>query len=45
MNSIDYVEAAHKLLSIRLNLKEKREMCNMVIDCCLENKTYQEFYG
>ena len=40
MNSIDYEEAAHKLLSMRLDSKEKREMCDMVVDCCLENKTY-----
>ena len=45
MNSVDYQEAVHKLLSMNLNNQDLEEMCNMVVDSCLQQKTYLNFYG
>lgn len=45
MNSLEYQEAAHKILSMKPTSSQKKEICTMIVDSCLQNKTYSEFYG
>ncbi|VDN04481.1 unnamed protein product [Thelazia callipaeda] len=44
-SSLDFQEAAHKLLKIDLKKGEDVEMCNMIVDCCAQQRTYEKFYG
>ncbi|XP_020868205.1 LOW QUALITY PROTEIN: pre-mRNA-splicing factor CWC22 homolog [Arabidopsis lyrata subsp. lyrata] len=45
MSSLDFEEAGHKLLKIRLEQGQEMELCVMVLECCTEEKTYRSFYG
>ncbi|KAI3773742.1 hypothetical protein L1987_48273 [Smallanthus sonchifolius] len=45
MNSLDYEEAGHKLLKIKLDPGQEMEICVMLIECCMQEKTYRRFYG
>ncbi|KAI3793398.1 hypothetical protein L1987_36017 [Smallanthus sonchifolius] len=45
MNSLDYEEAGHKLLKIKQDPGHEKEICRMVIECCMQEKTYRRFYG
>ncbi|KAJ1811756.1 pre-mRNA-splicing factor cwc22, partial [Coemansia sp. RSA 2598] len=45
MSSLSFEEASHKLLQIKINPGEEQEMCNMVIECCSQERTYKTFYG
>ncbi|EFH70632.1 hypothetical protein ARALYDRAFT_474352 [Arabidopsis lyrata subsp. lyrata] len=44
MSSLDFEEAGHKLLKIRLEQGQEMELCVMVLECCTEEKTYRSFY-
>uniref|UniRef100_A0A915B042 MI domain-containing protein n=1 Tax=Parascaris univalens TaxID=6257 RepID=A0A915B042_PARUN len=44
-SSLDFQEAAHKLLKIDLKSGQDVEMCNMIVDCCAQQRTYENFYG
>lgn len=46
MNSVDFEECCHKLL--KLNVKGDQqlfEVCSMICECCMQEKTYSSFYG
>ncbi|KAJ2787550.1 pre-mRNA-splicing factor cwc22 [Coemansia interrupta] len=45
MSSLSFEEAAHKLLQIKIRPGEEQELCNMVIECCSQERTYKNFYG
>ncbi|KAJ2615401.1 pre-mRNA-splicing factor cwc22 [Coemansia sp. RSA 1365] len=45
MSSMSFEEAAHKLLKIEIRPGEEQEMCNMVIECCSQERTYKTFFG
>lgn len=45
MSSVDFEECTHKLLKINLASGQERELCNMVIECCSQERTYNRFYG
>ncbi|KAJ2716260.1 pre-mRNA-splicing factor cwc22 [Coemansia spiralis] len=45
MSSMSHEEAAHKLLKIELRPGEEQELCNMVIECCSQERTYKSFFG
>lgn len=45
MNSIEFEECTHKLIKMNLPKQHLSEICNMVLDCCLEDWTYTNFYG
>lgn len=45
MNSLSYEECAHKLSKIQLNPGQEIELCNMLIECCSQERTYSKFYG
>lgn len=44
-SSLDFEEAAHKLLRLQLKPGQEGEMCNMVLDCGAQQRTYEKFYG
>ncbi|XP_067952222.1 pre-mRNA-splicing factor CWC22 homolog [Watersipora subatra] len=44
-SSLDYEEAAHKLLKLQLKPGQESELCNMVLDCGAQQRTYEKFYG
>ncbi|KAI3799759.1 hypothetical protein L1987_35061 [Smallanthus sonchifolius] len=45
MNSLDYEEAGHKILKIKLDPGQEKEICILMIECCMQEKTYRRFYG
>ncbi|PAV62982.1 hypothetical protein WR25_03874 [Diploscapter pachys] len=44
-SSLDYQEAAHKLLKMKVKPELETEMCHMLVDCCAQQRTYERFYG
>ncbi|KAH7705275.1 pre-mRNA-splicing factor CWC22, partial [Aphelenchoides avenae] len=44
-SSLDYQEAAHKLIKNELKPKLEAELCHMIVDCCAQMRTYERFYG
>ena len=45
MSSVDFEEAGHKLMKIRLLPGEEIELCTMLIECCSQERTYMRYYG
>ncbi|KAH0927613.1 hypothetical protein HID58_019869 [Brassica napus] len=44
MSTLNFEEAGHKLLQIRLEPGQEMEICVMILECCAEEKTYRPFY-
>lgn len=44
-SSLEYQEAAHKLLKLKVKPELESELCNMLVDCCAQQRTYERFYG
>ncbi|KAJ9154990.1 cwc22-involved in mrna splicing [Pleurostoma richardsiae] len=45
MSSVDPEEAVHKLLKLQIPAGSEKELPEMVIECCAQEKTYSKFYG
>lgn len=45
MNSVDYEECIHKLMKMDIGEGHEQEICNMLIECCMQERTYLRFYG
>lgn len=45
MSSVDYEESVHKLLRVQIPVGFEKELPEMVIECCSQEKTYSKFYG
>ncbi|CEH12961.1 spliceosome-related protein [Ceraceosorus bombacis] len=45
MSSASFQEAVHKLLKLQLPEGQESELCNMIIECCSQERTYNKFYG
>ncbi len=45
MSSVDFEECTHKLMKINLRESQELELCNMVIECCSQERTFSRFYG
>ncbi|KAJ3413652.1 pre-mRNA-splicing factor cwc22 [Chytridiales sp. JEL 0842] len=45
MSSATFEECAHKLMKISLQEGQEIEMCNMIIECCSQERTYRTFFG
>ncbi|KAL3641570.1 hypothetical protein CASFOL_012385 [Castilleja foliolosa] len=45
MSSVDYEEAGHKLLKMKLEPGQEMELCIMLLECCSEERTYRGYYG
>ena len=45
MSSLDYEEACHKLLKLKLAEGQQQVMASMIVECCSQERTYEKFYG
>ena len=45
MSSLDFEEAGHKLLNIKINEGQESELVTMIIECCSQERTYLKYYG
>ncbi|XP_043691715.1 pre-mRNA-splicing factor CWC22 homolog [Telopea speciosissima] len=45
MSSVDFEEAGHKLLKIKLDPGQEMELCIMLLECCSQERTYLRYYG
>ncbi|ROV98357.1 hypothetical protein VMCG_07114 [Cytospora schulzeri] len=45
MSSADYEESVHKLLRVQIPVGFEKELPEMVVECCSQEKTYTKFYG
>jgi pre-mRNA-splicing factor CWC22 len=45
MSSVDFEECAHKLLKLNIRAGQEMELCNMIFECCIQERTYLRFYG
>ncbi|EXJ90980.1 phosphatidate cytidylyltransferase [Capronia coronata CBS 617.96] len=45
MSSLDFEEAAHKLMKVQLPAGQEPELPSMIIECCSQEKTYSKFFG
>ncbi|CAI0426287.1 unnamed protein product [Linum tenue] len=45
MSSVDFEEAGHKLLKIKLEPGQEMELCIMLLECCSQERTYLKYYG
>uniref|UniRef100_A0A8C5KCK3 Nucleolar MIF4G domain-containing protein 1 n=1 Tax=Jaculus jaculus TaxID=51337 RepID=A0A8C5KCK3_JACJA len=45
MTSEDYLDAFEKLLKLGLKDQQEREIVHVLVDCCLQEKTYNPFYA
>uniref|UniRef100_A0A4W3J555 Pre-mRNA-splicing factor CWC22 homolog n=1 Tax=Callorhinchus milii TaxID=7868 RepID=A0A4W3J555_CALMI len=43
--NLDFEECAHKLLKMEFPESETKELCNMILDCCAQQRTYEKFFG
>ncbi|KAG0377458.1 pre-mRNA-splicing factor cwc22 [Mortierella sp. AD032] len=44
-SSLNFEECCHKLMLIKLEQGQQIELCNMIIECCSQERTYEKFYG
>ncbi|VDN52234.1 unnamed protein product [Dracunculus medinensis] len=44
-SSLDFQEAAHKLMKLDLKSGQDVELCNMIVDTCAQLRTYERFFG
>ncbi|KAI8062728.1 armadillo-type protein [Gongronella butleri] len=45
MSSVNYEECCHKLMKLNIPEGQEIELCNMIIECCSQERTYLKFYG
>ncbi|KAJ3329804.1 pre-mRNA-splicing factor cwc22 [Blyttiomyces sp. JEL0837] len=45
MSSLNFEECAHKLMKLGVQPGQEIELCNMIIECCSQERTYVNFYG
>lgn len=45
MSSVDFQECCHKLLKLNIREGQQLELCNMLLECCMQERTYLRFYG
>lgn len=45
ISSVDFQECCHKLLKLNMREGQEIELVNMVIMCCIQERTYLRFYG
>ncbi|XP_026536707.1 nucleolar MIF4G domain-containing protein 1 [Notechis scutatus] len=45
MTSEDFLDAFEKLLKLKLKDQQEREIAHILLDCCLQEKTYNPFYA
>ncbi|CAG8463351.1 83_t:CDS:2 [Diversispora eburnea] len=44
-SSVDFEECCHKLMKLCIQEGQEVELCNMIIECCSQERTYEKFFG
>ncbi|CAI2170026.1 17424_t:CDS:2 [Funneliformis geosporum] len=44
-SSLDFEECCHKLMKLNIQEGQETELCNMIIECCSQERTYEKFFG
>lgn len=44
-SSVDFEEAVHKLMKMNIREGQEIELCNMIVECCMQERTYLRFFG
>ncbi|CAG8700107.1 12249_t:CDS:2 [Cetraspora pellucida] len=44
-SSVDFEECCHKLMKLSIQEGQEMELCNMIIECCSQERTYEKFFG
>ena len=44
-SSLDFQECAHKLLKMELKKSQESELCQMILDSCAQQRTFEKFFG
>ena len=44
-SSLDFQECTHKLLKMQIKPGQEKELCNMILDCCAQQRSYEKFFG
>lgn len=44
-SSVDFEEVVHKLMKLNIREGQEIELCNMVTECCTQERTYLRFFG
>ncbi|GJM97182.1 hypothetical protein PR202_ga14089 [Eleusine coracana subsp. coracana] len=44
-DDVDFEEAGHKLMKIKLEPGQEMELCIMLLECCSQERTYLRYYG
>ncbi len=44
-SSLDFQECAHKLLKMNIKESQRVELCQMILDACAQQRTYERFFG
>jgi pre-mRNA-splicing factor CWC22 len=45
MSSVDYNECCHKLLKLLIRENQQYELCQMIVECCMQERVYSRFFG
>eukprot|EP00698_Gefionella_okellyi_P022557 TRINITY_DN7495_c0_g1_i1.p1 TRINITY_DN7495_c0_g1~~TRINITY_DN7495_c0_g1_i1.p1 ORF type:complete len:686 (-),score=122.07 TRINITY_DN7495_c0_g1_i1:42-2099(-) len=45
MSAVDFEECAHKLLKIQMKEGQEPILCDMILKCCSEERTFNKFFG
>lgn len=45
MSSAIFEEATHKLLKLNIPEGQEIELCNMIVECCSQERSFSRFYG
>ena len=45
MSSLDFEECAHKLMGLNIPPQHAVEICNMIVECCAQERTYLKMFG
>jgi len=45
MSAATHEECCHKLMKIKMKPGQELELCNMLIECCCQERSYVKFYG
>ena len=45
LSSLDFEKYVHKLLKMEFSESQAKELCNMILHCCAQQRTYENFFG
>ena len=45
MSAVDFEECGHKLLKLDIPIGQEIELCNMIVECCSQERSYLKYYG